>query len=687
PVEGWPTSLRTAAGIVLAAPLGTILLWGPELVQIYNDAYRQVMGAKHPRGLGQRNIDCWPEAWDFTGPVYEAVMERGESLAFTDQRLVLERRGRPEETFFTLTYSPIPDDRGQVGGIFVTVVETTTQVRVREIVESGQIEAALRANEARNRFLLELNDRIAPLGDPEAVQLEAARLLGEHLGADRAGYAEILPDGETSVVTRNYTSGVPSIEGRHRVADYAPTLLAALGSGRTVVRADVASDPAFSAAEKAAHAALEIGATADIPLVRDGRLTAVMFVHYRGPHAWTEDELSLISAVVGRTWDAVERSRAEAALRESEAKYRTLFESMDEGFCVIEVLFDDTGRAADYRFVEANRAFLRQTGLRDAVGRRIRELVPDQDAHWFEVYGRVALTGEPQRFEAPAEALGRWYDVYAFRIGEPDERRVAILFDDISARKRAEAERERALAAAQSARAEAEGASRAKGEFLAVMSHELRTPLNAIGGYAELIELGLHGPVTEQQRADLARIQASQRHLLGLINQILNYTRVDAGAVRYDLTDIVAAEALAAAEALVVPQIRARGLTYVLDTCSREMRLRADREKVQQILLNLLSNAIKFTDPGGEVRVACTDAGRMVAIAVSDTGVGIDHDKLLHIFEPFVQVDQRLTRPHDGLGLGLAISRDLARGMGGDLTVESAPAMGSTFTLSLPRAG
>jgi signal transduction histidine kinase len=156
--------------------------------------------------------------------------------------------------------------------------------------------------------------------------------------------------------------------------------------------------------------------------------------------------------------------------------------------------------------------------------------------------------------------------------------------------------------------------------------------------------------------------------------------------VRYELTDVPVAEALASAEALVLPQVRARGLAYVLGACPSEMAARADRDKLQQVLLNLLSNAIKFTEPGGEIRVACAARGAEVAISVADTGIGIAADKLSSVFEPFVQADQRLTRPHEGVGLGLAISRDLARGMGGDLTAESAPGAGSTFTLVLPAA-
>ena len=239
---------------------------------------------------------------------------------------------------------------------------------------------------------------------------------------------------------------------------------------------------------------------------------------------------------------------------------------------------------------------------------------------------------------------------------------------------------------AEAARAEADAANRAKSEFLAVMSHELRTPLNAIGGYAELIELEVHGPVTEEQRDALRRVQKSQRHLLGLINGVLNYARIETGNVNYDIEVVPVDEVLATCEALIAPQVRARQLELVLSPCKPGTQVTADREKVQQIVLNLLSNAVKFTDPGGRIGVSCSLKAGMVEIRVTDSGRGIPPEKIDTIFEPFVQVDVRLTRTQEGVGLGLAISRDLARGMGGDLSVESRLGAGSTFTLALPLA-
>jgi PAS domain S-box-containing protein len=233
---------------------------------------------------------------------------------------------------------------------------------------------------------------------------------------------------------------------------------------------------------------------------------------------------------------------------------------------------------------------------------------------------------------------------------------------------------------------EAEEANRAKSQFLAAMSHELRTPLNAIGGYAELMELGVSGPVTSQQREQLERIRRSQQHLLGIINDILNFSRLEAGRLSYDLAPVPVNEVIEAVCEMVVPQATAKGLRVERHSCTGSPRAQADRTKLEQILINLLSNAVKFTEAGGTIGVACRDAGAQLAIDVRDTGIGIPADKVDAVFEPFVQVGRALNTAHEGTGLGLAISRDLARAMGGDVTLESAPDTGSTFTVTLPRA-
>ena len=261
------------------------------------------------------------------------------------------------------------------------------------------------------------------------------------------------------------------------------------------------------------------------------------------------------------------------------------------------------------------------------------------------------------------------------------------------ARERAEAlaALERAREQADAARREAEQANRVKSDFLTAMSHELRTPLNAIGGYVQLLELGIHGPVTEAQLSALARIERSEKHLLSLINDILNFAKLEAGRVVYTMSDVSLAEAVAAVMPIVQTQLGAKGLACDVRVRSDAI-VRADREKVEQILVNLLSNAIKFTDRGGEISVDAPVRAKgegppgLVFLRVADTGIGVPDEKQSVIFEPFVQVARNPARATEGTGLGLAISRDLARGMGGDLRVRSREGQGAVFTLTLPAA-
>lgn len=244
------------------------------------------------------------------------------------------------------------------------------------------------------------------------------------------------------------------------------------------------------------------------------------------------------------------------------------------------------------------------------------------------------------------------------------------------------AERDELLMRERLAREEAERANRAKFDFLAVMSHELRTPLNAIGGYAQMLELGISGPFTEQQA--LQRIQTSQRHLLGLINDILNFAKLDAGQVAINITEFDLRPLLEEVESMVVPQVRDRQLEFTVRLSAGSHVVRADQEKVRQILLNLVSNAIKFTQPGGSIDLSARRDGTTLVVEATDTGRGIPADRLPAIFEPFVQVQRELNAPDkQGIGLGLAISRDLARKMGGDLSARSTVGEGSTFTLTL----
>ncbi|MBA2685999.1 MAG: PAS domain-containing protein [Gemmatimonadaceae bacterium] len=285
---------------------------------------------------------------------------------------------------------------------------------------------------------------------------------------------------------------------------------------------------------------------------------------------------------------------------------------------------------------------------------KYRFLRTDGEVRWLEGFARLRTdeNGEPVSF------LGVSHDVTA---------------------------REQLLEAEQQARQEAEAANAAKAIFLTTMSHELRTPLNAVSGYVDLLEMGVRGPVTDLQREDLRRIRRASQHLLVLINDILNYARLEAGSVELHLAEVTLTDALEGMEALIAPQLQAKGVQYEYKPCDSSVRVRVDREKLDQILLNLVGNAVKFTESDGRITLSCEIDGAIARVIVEDTGRGIPRGKLKMIFDPFVQVDRHLTpERQQGVGLGLAISRDLARAMNGDISVQSDAGKGATFVLTLP---
>jgi PAS domain S-box-containing protein len=384
---------------------------------------------------------------------------------------------------------------------------------------------------------------------------------------------------------------------------------------------------------------------------------------------------------------------AEEEVRVAAEQWEATFDAITDAVCIVNTdgLVERCNDAAESLIGELN------GGRGD---RSFSEVFPPPNESSQAAITEVLEAGEPFQYEVCVD--DRWFAIRLDPIPpRPDvEPSVVAVISDISERRHAENERTQLLRnterarkeaeisrlEAEAARAEAEQASRAKSEFLAVMSHELRTPLNAIDGYAELLELEVRGPITAAQRDDIRRIRRSQKHLLSLINDVLNFVRLDAGGVRYEITAFDLSEAVRDVEDVTTPQLRARQLQFVVRNCAAGVRVRADRDKVEQILVNLMTNAIKFTEPNGQIAMECASSPERVTVRVTDTGRGIPEDKLSAIFEPFVQVARSARAPNEGVGLGLAISRDLSRAMGGDLVAESTVGRGSTFTLTLPSA-
>jgi len=234
------------------------------------------------------------------------------------------------------------------------------------------------------------------------------------------------------------------------------------------------------------------------------------------------------------------------------------------------------------------------------------------------------------------------------------------------------------------AHARAAEANRAKAEFLAVMSHELRTPLNAISGYVDLLSVGVDGALSEKQQVSLRRIQLNQQHLLSLIDDVLSFAKIEAGRLSVDVQSVLVRDVVGTLEALIRPELERKDLIYSRERHDNRLSVRADPEKLRQILLNFIANAIKFTPEGGRIHVGADSYDEFVRIWVSDTGIGIPSDMIAHVFEPFFQVEQGTTRRYPGIGLGLAIARDLANAMNGEVRIESTAGKGTTISLLLP---
>jgi PAS domain S-box-containing protein len=553
-IDTWPECLCTAVDVCLGMQFPTSLLWGPSLILLHNDAHLAVLGRLSPHALGRPASEVLTDTWSkLEGPVTR-VFATGSGVGVPDLVVQFDRGRKKSEAHLSVSFGPVHDESGQPTGVLITAIETTARVRALEAVQ---------ANEERRTFLLALHDALRPLSDPVEIQRTAMSMLAEQFDALRALYADVDADGDSVITTEGVEKNAFPIPVRHRISDFAPWMVQAFAAGDTVAVEDVESDPRIDAAGRAAYRALGTGSAVAVPLAKQGRFAGAIIVNHAHARAWPPDDLNLLEEVAERTWAAVEQAHAEKALRASEARFRSLFESMDEGyalyeilvdenghpfdvlihevnsayatltdrtnvvgktlkavaadldqewieamaavatsgvatrferynaqldrwydvyvapahalqgryvslvfnditdrrrtdealrqseeryrtlfdsidqgFCTIEVLFDDAGEPVDYRFLETNPAFARTTGLENPKGRLMRELVPDQEDQWVRIYGRVVETQEPIRFEAEAAALGRWYNVYAYPIGEPSQHRLAVLFEDITDRRR-----------------------------------------------------------------------------------------------------------------------------------------------------------------------------------------------------------------------------------------------------------
>lgn len=372
------------------------------------------------------------------------------------------------------------------------------------------------------------------------------------------------------------------------------------------------------------------------------------------------------------------RDQARQALAHTEERYRTLFNSIDEGYCIIDMIFDAQDHPVDYRFIEISQSFEAQTGLTGALGKTILELVPGIETKWLQIYGRVALTGESIRVEDYVEHMNRWFDVYAFRFGNPTHRQLGVLFTDSTERKAMEAQLRDAVTTAQTA-------NHAKSNFLSNMSHELRTPLNAILGFAQLMEATTPAP-TPAQHQSLTHIVKAGWYLLELVNHTLDLAAIEAGKLSFSLGTVPLDDVLQECAAIIAPLAAKRSLSVNYPQTDPTHVAHADPIRVKQVLLNLLSNSVKYNREGGNITVVCSAvAGHRLHISVQDTGHGMTPEQLTHLFEPYNRLGQEKTAAV-GTGIGLVLCKRMVELMDGRIGVESTPGQGSNFWFELPLA-
>jgi PAS domain S-box-containing protein len=392
--------------------------------------------------------------------------------------------------------------------------------------------------------------------------------------------------------------------------------------------------------------------------------------------------------LVGTVEDITERKQTEEALRKSEERYRTLFESIDEGFNIIEVLFNAKGKVIDYRFLETNPAFVNLTGLRDAVGKRMRELKPGHEEHWFETYGRIALTGKPERFTNEAKQLGnRWYDVYAFRIGKPEERKVAVLFTDITQHKRAEQTLRESEAQFRNLSESLEETVRQKtdelvqaehladiGRMVATVAHEVRNPIQIIRTGVDTLRTTRHDENEKQEI--LEEVEYGAKMLEGTISELLQYARPLMLEFSFaPLRDVVDG-------ALKLVSDKLKRISVHIELERGDVQIHVDFVKLKQVLANIMSNAADAMPGGGSLTILSktVELGgeKFLQISIIDTGHGVDPDHLDDIFKPFFTTKIR------GIGLGLALCRKIMDAHCGDISVKSKVGKGTTVDLMVP---
>ena len=743
PIETWPQSLRTAVGICLNSQAAMFVWWGPDLINIYNDAYATMLGKRHPNALGMPAHEIWTEIWSLLTADIKAVVDRGESISHERVRLILERNGYPEETYFTYSYSPIPDDEGGVGGLFAVCTDETARVlaeRERDVF-AGQRQLALDAaamgwwrydpitqvcsydrryaeifsvdgNEKPNEEILK---RVHPDDLPGLRAAVTAALSLVNPKPYSAEYRIFHPDGSIHWIEAHGTATFEGEQDARRAVSLVGTVAEITTRKRDAEQSRIIlesiTDGFFALDREWRFSYINPQGERLLDRAANELLGNVIFEMYPGIPG-TEIEHLYRRAAAGTAcsvtsfyadhdrWyeihaypapegisiyfrNVTERMRADEALRESNTLLQAISDSTED------VIF---AKDIDGRLRYANPATLQLLGktLDQVLGKTDAELLGDQSAarSVMENDRRIMQTGVAEEIEERVPLPDGSHRVWVSqKIPNRDASGKVIgllgVSRDITDRKQSEEAKQALLDIERKARADADRASRMKDEFLATLSHELRTPLNAIMGWAAILS---GDQVTEEDRTTGVDTILRNAHVqTRIIEELLDMSRIISGKLRLEVQQIDLSSVVQAAIDTIRPAADAKNVRVIPVLDSHPGPLSGDPNRLQQVFWNLLSNAVKFTPKGGQVQVVLERVHSQIEVRIADSGEGIQADFLPFVFERFRQADASTTRRHGGLGLGLAIVKQLVELHGGTVRVSSGGVgKGTTFGVVMP---